>query len=353
MKGLKQLGAMALAAALTITLAAPLSANAEVITNYDADGHAVSYTNEDTGKTSKFYDEVTTEDKAITIATQNYGAVKYFRTTAVYAKFANFKSNKKGLKVKVIKKDEYTDPNKDTRRDYDDWDDDNYYYKNANGDWITVPNKDWDKLPKGKDWGEYTVRLYAKKAGTYKLKYDAILKDGTTVKKTLKVIAKADGSAIKSVTFGGKVIAQTFSDDKIDPNTLWTKNWGMYVTTAKSGKIRVTMNKDFKLKKIEVGTPIYKEIPGTAEDNFTKRYEDAAYASSLERYNDMTISWKKVKNGKKIKLNKDDSYVHTYLKTHNYIDKETSTFTYIRITYYDKKNKETRREYFGLYKVNK
>ncbi len=355
MKGLKQLGAMALAAALTITLAAPISANAEIIRNYDADGKVVSYTNEDTGKTSKFEREVSTEDKVFTIATQDYGEVKEFRTTADVAKYDNFKSNKKGLKVKVIKKDEYTDPDKalNYHRDWDEDDENNYYYKNVNDVWTTVPADSWEKLPQGWDWGRYTVRFYAKKAGTYKVKYDAILKDGTTVKKTLKVIAKADGAAIKSVTFAGKVICQTLSTDKIDPETLWTKGFGQNVTTAKSGKIKVTMNKDFKLKKIEVGTPIYKEVAGTAEDNFTKRYEDAAFASSLERYNDMTISWKKVKNGKKIKLNKDDSYVHTYYKTHNYIDKDTSTPTYIRITFYDKKAKTTERRYIVINKVNK
>ena len=362
MKGLKQLGAMALAAALTITLAAPISANAEVITNFerDAEGHIIRYTftNEDTGKTSEYYEDVESETKARTIATNDYGAIEEFKTTCDVAKFTDFKSNKKALKVKVISKDEATDPDKNPC--YDTWVGDKVGYRDVNGQWIVT---DRDNAPKGQDSGTYRVRLYAKKPGTYKVKYNAVLKNGTTVKKTLKVIAKEDGAAIKSVTFAGKVLDESVDADNPSANRVWAKHWGYNTTTAKKGAIRVTMNKDFKLKKIEVGTPIYKEVAGKEYDYYTKKYVPANYSSSLETIwwdidgegdtEALTVSWKKVKNGKKIKMNKDDSYAHEYEKNHTYVDKETSTLTYVRVTYYDKKDKTTHRQLFVIRKVNK
>jgi len=357
MRKFPKLGATALALALSLTMVAPLSANAAIITNYDADGKVVSYTNEDTGKTSKHRIDVIQDDSVYTIATKSYNEVAYFNTTADVAKFTNFKSNKKALKVKVIEKDEYTDKNvaEDKGVDYDYDEDGKYYYRNVNGEIVSVESEKYDQLPKGYDRATYTVRLYAKKAGTYKVTYDAVLKSGTTVKKTIKVIAKEDGAAIKSVTFAGKVISESVDSKAPSTNKLWTKNYGYNTTTAKSGKLKVTMNKNFKLKKIEVGTPTYKEVAGTADDYYTKRYTNTSYASDLDLYNGQTMAWKTVKNGKKITLNKtDDTYAqHDYYKDHEYLDKDTSVTTYIRITYYDKKDKETHRAVYTINKVQK
>ncbi|WP_026658519.1 hypothetical protein [Butyrivibrio sp. AC2005] len=377
MKGLKQFGAMALAAALTITLAAPISANAEVITEYEyKDGvrSAKSYTNEDTKETlsTADYYGIGKSDvelhfpKTITIATNTYGNRHVFDTTADVAKFANFKSNKKALKVKVVSTNELTDSDKDPVYDYLSKDGKTFYYRNVEDK--IVSTTDEAALPKGDSWGSYTVRFYTKKAGTYKLKFDAILKDGTTVKKSIKVIAKADGYPFKSITFAGKSLAQSLDADAAATNELWSKGFGKFTTTAKSGVIRVTMNENFKLKKIEVGTP---DIVTKPEGNWTSIGYRDDYTSSLDTVEETDLEqrawrsdedrtvvckWKKVKNGKKIKLAKEDPEkigIHSSNSGYTWSTKGATTPTYVRITYYDKKNKTTHRTVVTIHKVQK
>lgn len=376
MKGLKQFGAMALAAALTITLVAPISANAEVITEYEyKDGvqSTKSYTNEDTKETlsTADYDELGESDvrlnfpKTITIATNTYGNRQGFSTSADVAKLANFKANKKALKVKVVYTYEYTDPDKDPDYDYKSKDGKTFYYRNVEDKIVSTTDK--AALPKGDSYGFYTVRFYTKKAGTYKLKFDAILKDGSTVKKSIKVIAKADGYPFKSITFAGKSLAQSLDDDAAATNELWSKGFGKSTTTAKSGVIRVTMNENFKLKKIEVGTPDI--VTKTDDYGTTIGYRDD-YTSSLDTVKEADLEqrawradadqtvvcrWKKVKNGKKIKLAKEDTSKIGYYPKKDYVTshKGATTPTYVRITYYDKKNKTTHRTVVTINKVQK
>ncbi len=381
MRNIAKIGASALAMALSITMIAPISANAEVIATweYDENGKEKNYTftNEDTKVSysekdgykiiqeseeweyidltesyGTWEDIFKSELKVKTISTKSYNETETFTTSLDVARFENFKSNKNGLKVKVISRQEYNDPTPAAEKVYmcnftDK--DGNAYYRNVNGEIVKVEKKDLDtKLPKGTDIATYVVRFYAKKAGTYKVSYDAKLKDGTTVKKTFKVIAKEDGSAIKSVTFGGQLLDVTVGTDSFDKSDrVWTKGYGINTTSKKSGKIRVTMNKDFKLKKIEVGTPVM----------ITK--DEKGYLTRCPEYSTSTIhdgvyTWKKVKNGKKIKLSKVDTSRHSIdKKTESIQEKQTSTVTLIRITYYDKKNKTTERAYIPISKVQK
>lgn len=379
MKGLKKLGSMALAAALTVTMAVPLTANAEVIRTYerDAEGNItnITYTNEDTKKSYSekdynFYGNneyhtaqtLVSAIKTVTISVDSYNEAFMVMTTKDVSKYENFKSNKKDLKVKVMQKLEYIDPKKESYAyDFEDKNlNGNKYYKNVNGDIVAVPYANWNKdLPKGEDMGAYTVRLYAKKAGKYKITYNAKLKNGTTVKKTIKVIAKDNGQPIKEITFAGKMLTESkyfdYEKEKLEPvpfgeeyslqnNRLWAKGFGPNYTTAKSGKIQVTMNKDFKLKKIEVGTPgLIKNKDGMLV------YKDEP--NSIDFY----YNWKKVKNGKKIKLSKvDDAMVDGYTSDIVIRDyKSFSTETVIRVTYYDKKNKTTNRLMYRINRVNK
>ncbi|WP_026658773.1 hypothetical protein [Butyrivibrio sp. AC2005] len=373
MKGLKQFGAMALAAALTVTLVAPISANAEVISEYEYDANGrktnTKYTNEDTGESinTRDYDKyegptasaVASERTALSICTNSYTEYLTFATTTDVAKFTNFKSNKKALKVKVIKKEEYTDPSNPKSSSWVNYfdKDGNGYYRNVDGKTVKVEAaKLATDMPKGYDYGSYKVRFFTKKAGKYKVTYDAVLKNGTTVKKTLMIYAKENGTAIKSVTFAGKDIYTSHDEKEASKNNLWTKGSGTNVTTAKSGKIKVTMaSKDFKLKKIEVGTPVV--------DSATDKYGNKSIfykknpASSLDPANgEGYYTWKKVKNGKKIKLSKVDtsSVGDSYDASHTvYESKGVMTETKIRITYYDKKNKTTHRQVLTLYRIQK
>ncbi|MCR5341812.1 MAG: hypothetical protein K6E70_00415 [Butyrivibrio sp.] len=380
MSKFSKLGATALALALSLTMVAPITANAQIIREYERDAKGnitnTTYRDEDTKKSMSEKDGYIVRDasaalskdpKYFYICTNSYDEYMDFETTKDVARFENFKG-KKGLKVKVIKKNEYTDATNTpvSRGDYVDKDG-NEFYKNIKGEIVKLEAA---TAPKNGSSAEYTVRFFAKKAGTYKVKYTAVLKDGTTVEKSIKVIARDDGNAIKSVTYAGKVIAESEDLDKPSDNRLWTKGYGYNVTNSKKGTIRVTMNKDFKLKKIEIGTP---NIEKKTDKNGVETQEYAKQNSSLDTpgntgidwdwYDEdliersgVTCKWKKVKNGKKIKLSKvDDSAVGKSIdpKDTKFESKDTSTTTYVRITYYDKKNKKTKRTYYTINLVQK
>ncbi len=349
-----KLGATALAMALSITLVAPITANAEVTWTEDGDGNK-TWTNENTKKSLSDKDYVIDEDgtklndyvahlmldsklKAKTIDTNSYNETVDLLTTVDVARFESFKSNNKALKVKVLSKTEYKDPAKAEDKlgvyAYKTPDDRTFYYRNVKDEIISTT--DGKTLPRGLDYGSYTLRLYTKKAGTYKVKYKAILKDGTTVKKSFKVIAKEDKAAVKCITFGGKYVYKS-DDAKLNGDDLKEKGFGTYYTMAKSGRIRVTMNPDFKLKKIEVGTRRTK-----VDKDGVKSYDLAAKSELDETYN-----WKKIKNGKKIKLCKEDTAMYNKKAGENQtlsLKNTSADDTVIRITYYDKKNKTTERD---------
>jgi len=388
MRNFSKIGATALAMALSVTLVAPISASAEIIETYEYDASgkkvATTYTNEDTGEsrstkdlhdTSDYYEDEdyysdglkSTLKKQISsavISTNSYNESIDLYTTKDVAKFTNFRSNKKALKVKVLDKYEAIDTDAADEKghvcDYSSYSEKDekttYYYRNVNDQLIAAEYKD---LPVGDDSASYSIRLFTKKAGKYKFSYDAVLKNGTTVTKTINVIAQEDGNAIKKVTFGGNVIDISTSDNS-SISEPWTKGYGRGYTTAKSGKIKVEMNKNFKLKKIEVGTPV---IEQNTDDKYAVSYRyKKNVASSLEKEGEATISWKTVKNGKKIKLsNVDERKVHdengkyweydntSHISTHT----STATTTYVRVTYFDKKNKTTHRTVFEINKVKK
>ncbi|WP_026493741.1 hypothetical protein [Butyrivibrio sp. XPD2002] len=392
MSKFSKFGATALAMALSLTLVAPITANAQVL--WKKEGTDRVYTNEDTKKSlskeknnvdlMQAEDLLRTEEKVHYISVNAKNQTVQLATTQDVAKFENFKG-KKGLKVKVIFKSEYADPKSAAEKEVinEDYTENGAgYYKNHKGDFVKID----ENAPKGMDYGLYTIRLFAKKAGNYKLTYDAKLKDGSTVKKSLKVVAREDSAAIKSVTYAGKVISETTDVDAPSNNKLWKKSYGENTTTVKKGTIKVVVNKDFKLKKVEVGTPRLKSA--TNDEGKTRYgYEEAtseldeadvrdvdAYAEdeadrpgrppegegpnmdflnlSYKGVQDMpTYSWKKVKNGKKIKLSKVDEAKAgmVTLAGDSFYAKDVQTKTVIRVTVYDKKNKITKRFYYNIF----
>ncbi|WP_026492103.1 hypothetical protein [Butyrivibrio sp. XPD2002] len=376
-----KLGATALAMALSITMLAPISANAYYERKYVKDGNHTytEYSDSDTKKTISDKDYVISEKalklgrlerflapkvKQITISTKSYGEEITLVTSADVKKFENFKSNKKSLKVRVVKKSEETFEDPGIDYDVADLKNKNMQYKDVNGDIQTVSYADAaQKLPKNSAEGKYTIRLYAKKAGSFKLKYTAVLENGTSVEKSIKVIAREDGNAVKSVKFAGQ---EVYYNTALMNDVAFDQKGGLSYTTKKSGKLQVTMNKDFKLKKIEVGTISLENYDKYEKRDYVYDYDDGKkrYKSEdgtivREKEDDagnvVSPTWKKVKNGKKIKLskvnnNEGDRNTTTYWPdgtkkgTKLIESKETTAVTIIRVTYYDKKNKITRRE---------
>lgn len=155
------------------------------------------------------------------------------------------------------------------------------------------------------------IGVYAKKKGTYKVTFNIYDKNGKKKggTKSVKIYANND-TAVKSFKVDGK---------NIENLTYYNK---------KSARIKVTMNKGYKLKKIEVGT--YKHIK-----------------NGNDTYAEMT--YKKVRNGSKITLGTKPYYwSYKYENTgengsyyNNQWNKDMAASTEIRITYRDKYTKQT------------
>lgn len=161
---------------------------------------------------------------------------------------------------------------------------------------------------------ECGISYYAKKAGSYKITFTIKPKSGKSIKKTVKVTAgKVD--PIKKVTFGGK---------QIPIYTYWNSR-ALY-TTAKSGKLSVSMNKGFKIKKIRVGT--------------LKKYK-----KGKNTYTD--VVFKTVKNNSKISLG---NVYKTGDETDIY-DSFSSKYALIEIQYTSPYCEKVQYEYANIYKI--
>lgn len=189
-----------------------------------------------------------------------------------------------------------------------------YYYKSD--DYISKSNNYYA-----------VIGLYTNKALSTKVSFDIYGEDNKKKEsKTVKVTAKTTSylNPVKSIKFGGK---------ELDYNKLYT---------AKSGKVKVTMNKNFKLLKLEAGT--YSAPKKTTSDSCT-RYENE-------------IVYKKAKNNGKITLGKYGyyySYNYQYSdgKIHSNYSSRILAPTYIRITYQNKKTKDTGTVTYSIRKLIK
>lgn len=158
------------------------------------------------------------------------------------------------------------------------------------------------------------ITYYAKKSGSYKITFTIKPKTGKSIKKTVKVTADKL-YPIKKVTFGGKKVPlYTYRNDK------------RLYTTASSGKLSVSMNKGYKLKKIRVGT--YKK-----------------HKSGKNTYTD--IVFKTVKNNSKISLG---SVYQTEEFGGMYAQLE-SKYAVIEIQYSSPYSKDVCGEFIYLYKM--
>ncbi|WP_026666195.1 hypothetical protein [Butyrivibrio sp. FC2001] len=351
---------MALLAGIsTITPAYSLNAKAYVqttanqdetytITNTDTNDSCISKNKEDHLSNAYINSDIT----AKTITTKSYDELNNIDLYTTYdvAKYGNFRTDKGELKVKVIEKKE---SNYEKSKIYVNGTDGKKYCKNVFGnkqEYSDAVVAEAEKTNKYHAYGEYCIRFYTKKPGKYKFSYDALDSNGNVIiTKTIKVIAKEDGDPIKEASFAGKRFYVS-GNSRLNGATedLYSSVKDGNYTKKKSGKLQITMNKGFKLRKIEVGhVPVaYKE---------TSTVDDWAIVSKA-------IEWSEVNNGKKIRLNTIDAGGSSYDKDKKKAAPEgyrirTSermkqyATTYIRVTYYDKKNKTTERETFKINKL--
>lgn len=216
------------------------------------------------------------------------GAITYIYLEMDGDRVANVKSNNPNLLVKK------------TRESYSD---------------ITM--KDWETSQKTtkQNYRSAYLSFFAKKEGNYQVYFDVIKADGSVrCTKTIQVKAvdsRGYTSPIKSIKYNGKDLY----------------NYYPY-TTKTSGKLKVTMKKQYKLKSIEIGVC----------DNNGK------------------VVYKKVKNNKKIKLAKKTVYSRSYNYSSGsakYTYDELFPTTYIRITYTNRKTKKINVWTTSLYYLNK
>lgn len=150
-----------------------------------------------------------------------------------------------------------------------------------------------------------TISLYATKTGTYTVTVTATLKDGTIRQQKIKVLVTAATGAYKKIKYGKKTVMSKSA--QIKKGQLKTKESQSLRVTRKSGKLTVTPNSQYKITGIIVETVDKK---GKAV-------------------------FKKVKNGKNIKISKSYDYLSTDASD-NYYSKSTRKFTYVYISYKDK-----------------
>lgn len=192
----------------------------------------------------------------------------------------------------------------------------NLLVKKTRESYYCTTDTDWDTNQKTTRYNYYSTYLsfFAKKQGTYSVTFDVVKADGSVrCTKTIAVKAGADSleSPIKSIKYAGKDLYAYYP-----------------YATKTSGKLKVTMKKAYKLLSIEVG--------------------------SYNKTGDIT--YKKVKNNKKISLAKKTVYSREY----KYSDGGTK-YTYdklfpttrIRITYQNKKTKEISTWTTSLHTINK
>lgn len=171
------------------------------------------------------------------------------------------------------------------------------------------------------------IGLFANKKVSTSVSFDIYGQDNKKKEsKTVKVTAAntSTKNPIKKITFGGKAI---------NPNKLYT---------SKKGKMKVTMNKNYKLLKLEAGT--YTAPKKSTSSDGTQYQNEQIY--------------KTIKNNSKVTLGKYGSYYSYAYQSAT--GQRTSGFssriiapTSIRITYQNKKTKTTETAIYYIYRLAK
>lgn len=181
-------------------------------------------------------------------------------------------------------------------------------------------NIDYDKRLRFK--GRQQISFFTTKPGTYTAKFTVKNAKGKKLcTKSIKVYA-GNTSPYEYVSYAG------------------VKNYGNNITTKKaSGKIKLKVNSDYKIKKLEIATSydadgnlVYKTLKNNSKIKLAKKnqYKEANYKSESGDPSDPQSYYSKY----------ESYYSNDFLKP----------VTYIRATVYDKKLKTTKE--FMLYIIN-
>ncbi len=142
-----------------------------------------------------------------------------------------------------------------------------------------------------------TLTMYAKKKGTYKIKFD-VYKSKTSKRSshTITVYAKRNGGGVlKTVTIDNKKIYDADNHDP-NPNTMA----GGYYTTAKSGKVKFTLNEGYKITKIEIYASKNKKFKNGSKVTFERAKntsDSTSWSKPMFGTNRFVIHYTDKKNG--------------------------------------------------------
>lgn len=170
----------------------------------------------------------------------------------------------------------------------------------------------------------FEITCFARKTGTYTLTFTVKnAKKKTVCTKKIKVYAEQYGSPIKSFKYAGK---EYYS--------------GSCLTTKGKGKLQVTMNKGFKLQKIEVGTYV--------DGEYEEWYPEPVFKTVKNKTNiSLATSTKYVSDVYKYGNDSDYSYKYGYYTDYLY------PVTVIRVTYKDMKLGIVQTEEYNMFYQNK
>ncbi len=298
---------------------------------------------------------------------------------------SNLKSSKKKVAaVKVSSSDiqkttststQYTTTTEDTSGTTHYW-----YMDSTTGKWVETT----ESATVNDSYGSVTLRIEGKKAGTTKVTFNVLDNNGNVVKNAKITVKVTESQPIKSLTFAGKDLLGTSTVGDAETKRLGSgKNgnlgYSANTTSKKSGKLKVKMNKNYKL------VALYYGVLTDATDTSTSTYSTSTYKYSsnntysyvddvdlenvkadlngdgdtLDTVNgidedNVTVKYSKIKNNKKIKLSKVGEYnVKSYNYTYGTSSTSSSTSqlvtsapTYVKVVYYDKVSKQ-----YGTYQT--
>lgn len=173
-----------------------------------------------------------------------------------------------------------------------------------------------------------TISLYTGKEGTYKVSFDILDAQGKKVSsKKITVYARND-SPLKTLKLGKNTITST------TVNVVNMKTSDNYLLKGNSGKVKVTLAKGYKLKKIEYGI-------------YDKAKDQMVYTTVK---NNKKITYGKISSEYSSKNEYFDEDEGTYTRR-NYWRKTATASTAIRVTYLDKYTKQENTLSYSFYKL--
>ncbi|MBE5859455.1 MAG: hypothetical protein E7301_04945 [Butyrivibrio sp.] len=314
------------------------------------------------------------------------------------------KSSKK--KVVTAKLDKKNSSKSVTNDNVWDWDRDsagNCYYYTTTGTKVILPKDSEGNLDFNSDAyknsnassGMAYIALTPKKSGTSKVSFDIYNRNNVkTGSASITVVARSDSDVFKKLTFGGKsLIEKKYGDTNYIDYGRKADDTDNGYTTKTKGKLVVKANKGYKITKIEVGKLTNKTENGSSDIYFGTRNIDNEDYTSTTNYkgtnhfvdlngdgdyldtvrgqseSNSNFTFKTIKSGKTLKLSTVAANGTTTATNNSKKDKNangelvnrTTTGKYqenlaptvIRITYYDKDEREYRVKDYTLWRKAK